>query len=252
MPKSVKHSRWDDRLIEGFLRLLDHLQRKETTDEARKKFLGYYQLLDLFKVEDPAKGGKGQCPMCVIIHESLNHYFSTSLVEEINRAEYREPLQQSLGYCQRHSEYLRRFITEKRFRLGIAIVYEDVLSHIIEHFDLDSPVVATEQCPACSLENEIEDYATQLLTDYLHDDEFQKKFRNSGGVCLPHLRVIAEKTKNEEARKFLFEATAEHLSRTFQHLQELIRKNDYRFAGEKISKDEAASWQRAVHFFVGD
>jgi hypothetical protein len=260
MSKSIKHSRWDDQLIEGFLRLLDHLQqngtwrqrRQETTYESRKKFLGYYQLLDLFKEE--------QCPVCAIIHESLSHYFSTSFVEEINRAEFREPLRQSLGYCRRHSEYLRRFITKKRYRLGIAILYEDILAQVVEwhmapkatRLGSDSPALHSEQCPACNLEHEIEAYAAQLVADYLHDNEFQKQFRRSSGVCLPHLRAIAAKTKNDSARRFLFEAAVNHLSRTEHDIQELIRKNDYRFAGEKITKEEAASWQRAVHFFIGE
>src|SRR5690606_5873710 len=55
-------------------------------------------------------------------------------------------------------------------------------------------------CPVCEALAEFEQEYTGIFSRYLNDDRFQTAFRQSEGVCLPHLRQILAGLDAEQAR----------------------------------------------------
>ena len=135
--------------------------------------------------------------------------------------------------------------------MGVAVVYEDLLAEVEKRLEKQDGVPIPSNCPLCSLEKELEEYAVQLVADYCGDREFQRHYEASGGVCLPHLGSIAAKLQGDGGR-FLFAAQKQILDRLLAHLHEFIRKQDHRYSKEATTEAEASSSKRAVHFLVGE
>jgi hypothetical protein len=92
--------------------------------------------------------------------------------------------------------------------------------------------------------------AAKTLLKHLAEPEVAAGYVAAGGLCLPHLQAVLGQA-SEAAARTLAEWQATAYRRLRDELDELIRKHDYRFAGEPIGA-EADSWQRAVAQIVGE
>jgi hypothetical protein len=225
------------------------------------KHLSYHALIE-------ALDGDG-CPFCALVTGALERYFATVLYEQVNDIGMRARLRESQGYCAAHGEMLR----QARSALGSAIIHRDIVNTLARTLEEEQPpekaprgwlrglldagthprdpvLGGAEPCPACTRLRERElNYADTLLLNW-DDDPLQTKFGNSAGLCLSHLRLTLARTRDAVQ----FEALkATHLAiwrDLIGELDEFIRKNDYRFAGEEIGA-EGTSWSRAIDLVSG-
>jgi hypothetical protein len=246
MHKRNSNDSWDDRLIEGLISLLSRFDNSKTPKQgARKKFLGYHDLLNLLKSD--------HCPVCSIISRSLRHYTATVFAEQATDGVFRTHMQERLGYCRKHCVYVEEIIPREVHGLGVAIVYDDILSGIKETLRREplQPIPQQKNCSLCELEEELQSYAIQLLADYCNDDDFRRAYSASSGVCFPHLLMLCEQL-NDSAVEYLLADHNKKLSVLLNQLEEFQRKNNYRFRHEPMTAAEKTSWKRAVTFVVGD
>ena len=244
MRRRNRLSGWDERIIDGFLGLLSRITEDSSKSrDPRVKFVGYHELLKLL--------GESGCPVCTIIHRSLLHYLNVVFIEQLTAPEFREPLQDSLGYCPKHSTLVRLAAKKKLPRMGIAVVYEDLLEQVEMRLEKHEGIPIPSTCPLCGIEKNLEEYAVQLIADYCGDEELQQHYLVSDGACLPHLRMMIAKLESEP-RKFLFSAEKQILDRLTGNLQEFMRKQDHRYSKDAMTDAEASSWKQAVHFLVGE
>jgi len=236
-------SGWDERLIDSLLDFLSRTSRPaEGSPSERVKFVGYYDLLELLKTPG--------CPVCSIIRRSSLHYLNTMFVQQLNSMEFREPVRESMGYCSKHSELVRGIARRTLPRMGITVVYQEILETAEWKLKHETEVPLPSNCHLCSLESDLEEYAVRLIADHLGDEEFQRRFLASEGVCLPHMRLIGTQLQGSRA-KFFLSAERQILDRLLSELHEFVCKHDHRFSRQEFSAAEASSWKRAVHFFVG-
>jgi hypothetical protein len=236
-------SGWEERLIDGLIGLVSSPgEEPDGEKKERPKFVGYDDLLKVLE--------RPECPACYIVRRSLQGFLSVAFIEELTVPEFREPLRTSFGYCKLHSEYVRAASRNRLRKMGIAIVYEDLLTLVQGHMRAQDAVPVVSDCPLCRLQENVEAYAVQIIADYCNDKEFQNHYEASSGVCLSHLEAIL-KLLDGDARKFVIESHTRKLEIQLGHLQEFIRKHDYRFAHEKMTEQEATSWKSAVKFVVG-
>jgi hypothetical protein len=235
-------SDWDKRLVDKVLDFFSSLfEKKPVAAKPRVKFVGYHELLRLLK--EPG------CPVCRTTEQSLRHYVSIAFVEELTTPEFRLPMRESLGFCERHSRLVRDFAKGRIRKIGVAIVYEDLIHHAQKLLNL-SVAPLPKECLLCDLESEVESYIVSLISDYGDDNEFEEHYQKSDGCCLHHLRRLIGCTEGS-ARSFFLSDHRGKLRTMLTNLAELIRKNDYRFAEEKMTQAEISSWKMAVHFVVG-
>ena len=234
---------WEERLIDGLIKVVERISgQPETAAGPRLKFVGYNELLKILEKTD--------CPVCYMLRNSLQHYLSVEFIEELTVPEFREPLRSSLGYCNKHSEYVRRAARNPLQAMGVAVVYKDLLDIVQSRLTTTGRVGPTGICPLCIIQLDIESYALQLLADYAHDEDFQRHYEEAQGLCVGHLHA-ALRVAHGEASEFLAQSHERKLNRLMADLDEFIRKHDYRFAGETMTEAEAHSWQRAVRSIVG-
>jgi hypothetical protein len=204
----------------------------------------------------------GGCPMCRLGNRAATGYMSGALYEGMTVPSVRNRLRAAQGLCRRHGWQLVRLRTSN---LGTAIVYRDVLADLIAALDdpasggrgglfgrqssagLPEPQLP---CPACETEKDEAMRTGDVLRAHLGDSVIEAAFRSAGGLCLPHLRLILGRAGRTEAQTLRAWQMAAYRELRGE-LDELIRKHDYRFAGEPIGA-EGDAWLRAMARVVGE
>ncbi len=207
------------------------------------------------------------CPLCRLSSEAEAAYVASLSYERVLDIHTRDALKASRGLCAHHSRIWQRL---QGSALGIAIVYRVSILDLLRDTDpvgsrpdrsllhrrrpaeaVAVRLVASGPCPACEIGETAATRFGGVLLDELADPEMGLLLRNCGGLCLPHLREVLMLPRATQAYDALMGAQREAWQRLMGELEEFIRKNDYRFAGEPMSEAEALSWTRAVDALVG-
>jgi hypothetical protein len=99
----------------------------------------------------------------------------------------------------------------------------------------------------------IEEAALERILDTiavaLRNEDFITEFKQSSGLCLPHLqRLLPKLDRKRQATILGFQSVC--LENLKGELAEFIRKSDYRFRDESIGK-EGDSYKRAADMIHG-
>ena len=224
-----------------------------------------------FELRD-ALGGPG-CALCTLALRSMRRYFDALGYESVNDPGIRNAVRAARGFCEVHGRMLR----EARDAQGTAIIHRDVLSTVSdalgetrfrsaslgdrlrqaiggdtsangpERADALAPQAV---CPACARRQEMDAAYVDMLLQHLRDDELLPSFRESAGLCLPHLRLALQRVPDAAAFEQLKAAQLAIWRRLAGELDEFIRKHDHRYAGEPTGA-EGTSWSRAVDLMSG-
>jgi hypothetical protein len=225
--------------------------KKNLSAVRREKGLPYFAVLDALET---SKG----CVLCALEVQAMGRYFDSLLSENVNNPDIRRELLRSGGYCARHT----RWVLEKRDPLGTAIIYRDQAASFAESLGggkphvrksvRGSPGAGRPQCPGCIEQTAARKRYVEVLCGGLAaDDDFRSAFVSSAGLCRPHLAYVIEKAADSDDVEFVIDAERAKMRSLVAELDEFIRKQDYRFAGEAIGA-EADSWRRAAEMIAGD
>lgn len=209
------------------------------------------------------------CPLCKLAYATEQAFIESLNYERVLDLKTRDELKASRGLCERHSRDWRRV---QGAALGIAIVYRVTLLDLLRDTDKDnksqrgflglgrggrSPEQVAEDleaqapCPACRVgEDTAQRFAERLLEDLEHP-AVQDLLRDSGGLCLPHLRMTLQQKGARKSASTLISVHREAWAKLMGELEEFIRKNDYRFREETMTSQEETSWTRVLDVVVG-
>lgn len=215
-----------------------------------------------FEVLEAIQEAKG-CPLCHLEADRMRRHLDSLLYEFVNDPGVREELARSRGFCQKHAYEIAN--AEGPHALGIAILYRDQIQQFLmflktleepapTHFWERKTKVTWEgstPCPACRLQAEQRLRYLDVLVQSLNDPEFQKAYKDSSGLCVPHFLSAFDRIQDAQARGRVVTTQVEIFANILQDLEEFCHKNDYRFCDEGFG-NEADSWLRAVRMMVGD
>lgn len=225
------------------------------------------------------------CPICRCCIEHEERYLRHLLWENVNDLSTRARLVQSLGFCARHAQWMLRVEQEDLgMTLGNTIIYESLI-HLLSLKVHDVSLLVAEQrarsdwiyrlfgwlglnppdwpskrqgllaaqkiCRVCELSHEMAKHYGNVLVEMMSYEEFQDLYRQSDGICLPHLRVILQNVPLCSGLEHLLGITEERLKKLDHDLGELGRKYGVQYQGETVSTDEALSVERAIAFLTG-
>jgi len=177
------------------------------------------------------------CPVCRLAEESVEDAISAILHEQVNDAAFREQFLASGGFCRHHAW---RFVLQHDI-LGTAILYRALLRDAGRHRRVAA------HCQLCLSYESGEGSALDILEYGLDEATFADKFAQSDGLCDPHFEMALRHLGDRGALRQL---QGETRRRLLYQLDELIRKQDYRFVGEP-NEGEGDSWLRAVNAAAG-
>jgi hypothetical protein len=218
------------------------------------KDTSYFELRDALQA--------GGCALCHLGRKAAARYLETLNYEGVNDPALRQALRAARGLCQRHAWQLTRL---RGSPLGVALIYRSIINDLIEVLESQGPVVgrrpgdrralaarlgAAKRCPACRVEEEAAERASQTLLAHLGEPEIAPAYATAGGLCLSHLRGVLAQADEAQARTLQAWQLAVYQNLRKQ-LSEFIRKHDHRFRDEPFG-DEAHSWIRAVASLVGE
>ncbi|HYJ12793.1 MAG TPA: DUF6062 family protein [Thermomicrobiales bacterium] len=223
---------------------------------------GSHDLYDAFR--------KQGCPVCILTESAVHRYMTSTNYDSVGDPVVRGLFERSHGFCNLHAHSW----LEEAFVLGTAQIYRDVLRVSFDDLRRQSfrsrPLSQrmsgmlgwgraengaglaqpTGPCPACDIMVETETRLRRTLLRGLADAEYREAYAASDGLCLGHLRpalLEAERPEVFDALQQRAIATREIL---LAHLDETIRKHDYRFRDEPTG-DEKGSPARAVEHVAG-
>ncbi|HEY3229453.1 MAG TPA: DUF6062 family protein [Roseiflexaceae bacterium] len=213
------------------------------------------------------------CALCTLALRSMRRYFETLGYESVNDPGIRDAIRAARGFCEVHGRMLR----EARDALGTAIIHRDVIMSVAETLGalayrptslgdrlrqaiggewtggtngrVDA-LTPQQPCPACARRQRTDQIYVDALLQHLGDDDLLPRFRDSAGLCLPHLRLALERALDAATFERLRDAQTTIWQRLVGELDEFIRKHDHRFAAEPPG-DERTAWSRAVDLVSG-
>jgi hypothetical protein len=228
-----------------------------------RKYLSFFNLREAL-----AQPG---CPVCSLAEKNSFRFLDALLYERVNDVGTREGLRKSLGFCNWHAW---KSLEVPNCPLGLGIIYHDLLGQIQERlgriqrsFPLRIPYLRRfwrkekvkdsipllrpgHSCPACQSVRFFEEMYMETLLDFLAEEDFERQFSGSSGICFPHLTIAIEKYPRHRNLGLLIQMQAKKVESLQGELAEFIRKHDYKFVHEPRGA-ESDSWRRALELVAG-
>lgn len=227
------------------------------------KSIGYFRLVE-------ACDGPG-CPVCAYLDADSRRQLTTLFEEHVTDVATRRKLRASNGLCNWHTWMaleVRPAVT------GVAIVYEDLLRVCHERVRaagdrrqgrlarLRSWVRDTvgrarranpaqrDRCAVCVQLRTAEAHCLEAVLRFADDSEFERAYRRSGGLCLPHLLDVAARGAATPGVETIVRRTLATWQAVRGDLRRFVAKHEYRNT-EPIGGDEARAYQRAFEILAG-
>ena len=198
------------------------------------------------------------CAVCRLSIRSVARLIRSIAYEQVNDVGLREQLRRAGGFCNVHAY---QWLNQARSVLGTALIYRDVLQAALT--DIDSATVSGQprrglrgllggghseaRCPACQAQAEAETrYLEALLAIAAAEPA---TIEGSDATCLRHTlaAVRARHLGTDSVVRRAHAAVEQMLS----ELDEVVRKEDYRFRHEPRSQAERTSPARAIAWAAG-
>jgi hypothetical protein len=197
------------------------------------------------------------CPICRLAVRAVGRWLTAVAYEQVNDIQLRDELRAARGFCNVHAH---RWLREVHSVLGTSIVYQDLLKAGLRELDSASgqrgglwraltgtPSDSVGGCPACRMQTEAEErYLTALLATVAAEPEV---LDGSEGACLRHARAALRNGRPGAER--VVQQTRTAIQQLLGELDEVIRKEDYRFRHEPRTEPERTAPARAVARVVG-
>lgn len=188
------------------------------------------------------------CALCRVVHSSVLRQLKSLFAEFINDPASRLTLRSARGFCPLHTE----IVGATGDSLGIAILYADLADQAIERWksstaraSLFSTEKKRQQCPACTLKSEADARYVSALAAGLASEAVWNSLAEGDGLCVRHTELTAAATTTGHGAR-LRDLQSKKLELLIAELNEIIRKNDYRFRGEEWGAERDA-WLRALN-----
>jgi Family of unknown function (DUF6062) len=204
------------------------------------------------------------CAVCRLVLASVGKFFRAVAYEQVNDPAVRADLRAARGFCNPHAY---RWLRDGGSVLGTAIVYRDVLRSALAELSaegaaepggrgllgtlLGRPAEPRRRrgCPACRAQREAERRYVGALLALLGDPAEAERFERSAGLCLPH--TLAALRRGGPAARLVEGHTRRTAKQLVGELDEVIRKEDYRFRDEARTAGERTAPARAIAWATG-
>jgi hypothetical protein len=206
------------------------------------------------------------CAVCHLAVRSVGRLIQSVAYEQVNDPGLRKQLRAARGFCNEHAY---RWLREARSVLGTALIYRDVLHAAIDAVEagqgkngqrngllrglLGSASVSNGReglCPACRVQSEAEArYLEALIASVVADTEAAAALERSDGLCYRH--TLAALRVGGPAAELIVDGLRQKIDELLQDLDEVIRKEDYRFRDEPRTNGERTAPSRAIAWAAG-
>jgi hypothetical protein len=206
------------------------------------------------------------CPVCRLALRSVGRLMKSIAYEQVNDVELRADLRSTHGFCTTHAH---RWLRDVHNPLGTAIVYRDVLTASVRELGGSGAQAnparsgllgtllggskagsANQRCIACRTQRESEERYVETLLSLLASDEAARTLLvASDGLCRRHVHTA--QPHGGPAVELVVQHAVRRIQRCIGELEEVIRKEDYRFRDEPRTEAERTAPEWAVTWAAG-
>jgi hypothetical protein len=188
------------------------------------------------------------CPVCRLADRSVGRAIKSLFAEYVNDVRVRAALRDSRGFCPRHCE----LIAELGDPLGTALICLQLSDDARESWKL-APRHARPKsllrrwrtpCPACTAYTDAETRYCGALAAGMDQQDVWNALESSAGLCVRHVESAALAAGPELGARLRAQEEA-RLQRLEAELEQIVRKNDYRYREEPWGAERDA-WLRAL------
>ena len=199
---------------------------------------------------------KPGCPICTLVQRAGARYIEGIFSESLLDPDARKKLVESTGFCYQHSWLSINLKLSDA--LGHAILYKDLVGNAINTIEengkngglqLSNSLDTEIPCPACLIEETTTVRIIDSVKLALGDRGFVDEYKQSNGLCIPHLRRILQSI-DWKKKEIVLDHQRTCMESLKGELADFIRKSDYRFREEAIGK-EGDSYKRAADMIKG-
>jgi len=197
------------------------------------------------------------CAVCRLSLRSVSRLIGSIAYEQVNDLGLRQQLRRGGGFCNAHAH---QWLEEARSVLGTALIYRDVLNTALNEIDVNAVGPQRRRlrgllgggqtdvrCPACDAQADAEERYLLALVAVVSVEP--QRLENSDGLCRRHTLAVARLGgPNAEP---IVNRTRTVLAQMLADLDEVIRKEDYRFREEPRTDSERSVPTRAVTWAAG-
>ncbi len=199
--------------------------------------------------------GGSACVVCAFAERAVTRYIQAVSYESLTDVDVRAVLREALGFCPRHAW---KWLSAAGNPQGVAIVYRDLVRTLLRGLRergggrapglldrLRSRSAATpwlepsRGCPACDVQQQSEGRTSRRIARGLASGGYTARFASAYGLCLPHVRLAVREAPPNATEAILARLEAQ-LAALEGHLDEFLRKQDYRYQDEPIGEERSA------------
>ena len=203
------------------------------------------------------------CPVCRLAQRSVARLLRSIAYEQVNDLALRKQLRTAGGFCNAHAH---QWLRDARSTLGTALIYRDVITTALRElqpslaqdgqrggllrglFGMVDRASVEAACPACQAQFEAEARYVQALVTVATDES--QALQGSTPACRRHTAAAAR--LGGPGAQAVLRHTRETMQALVEELDEVIRKEDYRFRHEPRTEGERSAPARAVSWAAGN
>jgi len=192
-----------------------------------------------------------KCPICRLQRESAEKYI-WNLFYDTSDPEIHQEFKQTFGFCPEHNRLLIKIIKKRRSisSSSVARLYHKVVPQASRNLDDLSSItpIINNECPICKITENRVSLLIKTFLKLLKKSEYQEIYRDSDGLCLPHLEETLASFSffaSGKLKDFLIETEKRRLHQLEENLIKMQDKKSYDVK-ERVTREEAFSWQEAI------
>lgn len=200
------------------------------------------------------------CPVCDALSRSVFDFFVAFQNSLGKDAQMRKEFADMQGFCNVHTWQFQSVAAPQDISAGYA-AFVEVVASILRGMAHDLPsqgaeyvarlLVNHEHCPACDMLRKEQSAQCERFLEYASTSDGQTFYRQSLGLCLPHLQMILALHPSEEVMRFLLNEQAEHFNDLAHDMRSYVLKREALRRG-LVNSNEENAWRRALVQIVGE
>ena len=239
-----------------------------TTGGRTQTYFALYEMLQ----DAPKHPATAQCPVCVLVLQSVDRYLMRMTAEGTASVPDRLAVRAAGGYCNKHAArwvalrenlptalYYSEFIHELAGKLGqvghaggrrggrlgglFAGSADEAKTELDERQEWG---IGLARCTACEVQRENEPRVVDDFLVGLSRDDFRAAYAASFGICVPHSIAALRQSLEPDARRAITETEAEHMRRLEADLRSVQDTYNAIEGQTKTFGDEIHALTRAI------
>lgn len=187
------------------------------------------------------------CPFCRIRVSAGRRYLTTTLYEFVNDPSVRQHVAAAHGFCREHARELRLLIDP----LGVALLHETLLRHLLSASDSELFSAPRAPCPACRYASDAVESNIGTFLDNFAEPEIHSYLEESPAICFVHLQQIARSTRNKAITRTLADVIRRKAEDLYERVRRYAESENATLAQGSKPETHETIWLECLEFFSG-